>query len=78
MKKMIGLFALLSVALLGQTAETIPFRAVMLPSNEVPAVNIAASGAATVLVHVIRDSSGNIVSGSVDFNVSYQFPAAVT
>jgi uncharacterized protein (TIGR03437 family) len=78
MKKLIGLFALLSVALLGQTAETIPFRAVMLPSNEVPAVTIAASGAATVLVHVIRDSSGNIVSGSVDFNVSYQFPGAVT
>jgi len=78
MKKLIGLFALLSVALLGQTAETIPFRAVMLPSNEVPAVTIAASGAATVLVHVVRDSSGNILSGSVDFNVSYQFPGAVT
>ena len=49
------------------------------PANEVPAVtDFTASGAATVWLHVVRDSSGQVTSGSVDFRVSYSFPGAVS
>jgi hypothetical protein len=72
------LFALCAATLLGQTAETIPFRAILLTGNEVPPTTIQASGAATVLVHVVRDPAGQIVSGSVDFLVSHAFPADTT
>src|SRR5215813_6355171 len=58
-----------SSMLLAQTAETVFFRAVMLNSNEVPATAADASGVADILVHVIRDSSGQVTSGTVDFLV---------
>lgn len=67
-----------ATGLLAQYAETIPFRAVMLPGNEVPAVSIAASGAATIWLHVMRDAQGRIVSASTDFNVRYSFPGNTT
>lgn len=60
-----------------QTVETVAFRAVLSAANEVPPVNLAASGTATVWLHVVRDQ-GRIVSGSVDFAVRYQFPSSVT
>ena len=72
-----GLLALAASSLWAQTAETIPFRAVMLPSNEVPAIPINASGAATILLHVVRDAQGQVISASTDFNVSYQFPGEI-
>lgn len=66
-------------SLAAQTVETIPFRAILSSNNEVPAAAVAASGAATVLLHVVRDASGAIVSGSVDAStVSYKFPGAVS
>ena len=55
-------------------SETIVFRAILSPADEVPAIAINASGMGTVLLHVVRDASGNIVSASTDFNASYQFP----
>ena len=61
-----------------QTAETLVYRAVLSNNNEVPVVAGAASGAATVWLHVIRDASGAIISGSADANVSYTFPGAST
>ncbi len=64
--------------LVAQTVETIPYRAVLLSTNEVPAGSVVASGAATVWLHVVRDSAGKVVSGSADANVSYKFPAAVS
>ena len=76
MKKLVGL-VVFATSLFAQTAETIPFRAVMLPSNEVPAIAISASGAATIWLHVVRDAQGNVTSASTDFNVTYQFPADV-
>jgi uncharacterized protein (TIGR03437 family) len=76
MKKLVGLFVF-AASLFAQTAETIPFRAIMLPSNEVPAIAINASGAATIWLHVVRDAQGNVTSASTDFNVSFQFPADV-
>jgi uncharacterized protein (TIGR03437 family) len=68
---------LLTGAAFAQTAETIPFRAVLLPGNEVPAVTVAATGAGTVWLHVVRDASGKVVSASTDFNTSVSFPTAV-
>ena len=61
-----------------QTAQTTLFRAVMLASNTVPPAGWDASGAADILVHVVRDSSGNVLSGSVDFSLSYEFPNDAT
>jgi uncharacterized protein (TIGR03437 family) len=49
----------------------------MLPSNEVPAINIVASGAATIWLHVIRDAQGKVLSASTDFNVTHTFPGEV-
>ena len=77
MTKWLALFALTAAALSAQTAETIPYRAVLLPSNEVPPITINASGAATVWLHVVRDAQGRVISASTDFNVSYQFPGEV-
>jgi hypothetical protein len=57
-----------------QTADIAYFRAVMLPSNEVPAVNVNGKGIADMIAHVVRDSSGQIVSGSVDFLVRVTLP----
>src|SRR5919112_6305376 len=71
------LLTLTGCFLAAQTSETIPFRAVLLPSNEVPPININASGAATIWLHVVRDAQGRVISASTDFNVSYQFPGEV-
>jgi len=80
MRKSIFVLPLLLMisGLSAQTVETIPFRAVLSNTNEVPPAPAAATGAATVLVHVVRDASGAIVSGSIDANVSYRFPGEVT
>lgn len=64
---------LFTAPLLAQTADTAYFRAVMLPSNEVPAVNANVKGMADMIAHVVRDSSGQIVSGTVDFLIRTNF-----
>lgn len=78
LKRLFPLFALSAIAVFAQRSETVFFRGVMLPSNEVPAIDIAASGFATIKAHVVRNASGQIVSGSVDFTVSYTFPGEMT
>ena len=78
MSKTAACLFVFSSALLAQTADTLYFRAVMLPSNEVPATTANATGVADILAHVIRDSSGQIVSGSVDFLLHVNFAAAAT
>jgi uncharacterized protein (TIGR03437 family) len=67
-----------SAGLVAQTAETIAFRAILSPANEVPAITLGASGAGTVLLHVVRDSSGKVISATTDFTATYQFPGEVT
>lgn len=77
MRNLALLLTLSASFLAAQTSETIPFRAVLLPSNEVPAININASGAATIWLHVVRDAQGRVVTASTDFNVTYQFPGEI-
>lgn len=62
-------------SLSAQTVESIPYRAILSTFNEVPPVALAASGTGTVWLHVVRDAQGEVVSGSVDFDVNYKFPA---
>ena len=69
---------LFSAALSAQTAETAIFRAVLLPGSEVPPVNTNARGTVDILASVVRDNSGQIVSGTVDFLARVTFSAAVT
>jgi uncharacterized protein (TIGR03437 family) len=54
------------------------FRAVLLPSNEVPSLNNASRGVADVLASAVRDSSGTIISGTVDVLLRTTLPAANT
>jgi uncharacterized protein (TIGR03437 family) len=60
-------------------AERAVFRTEMLPSNEVPPVpGLAASGAGSVEVLYSRDAGGQVTEASVRYDVSYDFPLAVT
>lgn len=72
--------SLLSIpAAFAQSSESIPFRVNLSPANEVPAIEgLNASGFGTVWVHVVRDTAGKVVSGTVDFTVRYQFAGEVT
>lgn len=55
-----------------QSVETIPYRAVISPANEVPAVtDVQGSGTVNVWLHVVKDAAGRVTSGSVDFDVRY-------
>jgi uncharacterized protein (TIGR03437 family) len=78
MKTLAATLVLCATALFADTAETVFFRGVMLPSNEVPAVPIQGASSALLVAHVVKDNSGKIVSGTVDFNVGYVFLSAVT
>jgi uncharacterized protein (TIGR03437 family) len=61
------------------TVETIPFRAVLAATNETTAVvDAKAIGRVTVWLHVVRDTTGKVTSGSFEFAVSYQFSGPTT
>ena len=63
---------------MAQTVETIPFRAVLSPLNEVPPITgLDARGVGTIWVHIVRNAAGQIVSGSVDFRTSFRFGSPV-
>jgi len=64
-----ALWSLLALAspLSAQTAQISLFRAVMSSTG-------GDSGAASLVLHLVKDSSGNVVSGSADFHLAYQFP----
>jgi uncharacterized protein (TIGR03437 family) len=81
MKKTIficGLMVLSAFGLAAQTAESVPFLALMESKNEVPAVPENHSGNVIIWVHAILDAQGNPTSGSVDFDISPRFANAVT
>ena len=79
MKSLVFVLALASSALLSaQTADTALSRAVLLPANEVPSVNNTSRAVADVTANAVRDASGQIVSGSIDFMLRATLPAAIT
>lgn len=74
-------FGLLATPFLAtaQTVESIPFRAVLNPANEVPPIaDLNASGSALVWLHIVRNASGAITEATADFQVRYTFPGPVT
>ena len=77
--KTLGCVLLGALGLVAQTTESIPFRAELSPLNEIPIIeNVAASGKATVWMHVVRNAKGDITSAAVDFTARYAFPGPVT
>src|SRR5215475_1359041 len=79
MRKVSACLLLCSAALCAQTADIAFFRAVLSPANETPPIaNYNAKGVGDVVVHLVRDSSGKVTSGSVDFIAHTTFPADVT
>jgi hypothetical protein len=66
-----------SGAIRGQvTTETLFYKATLLPENEVPSVTgVDASASVMITLDVTRDSSGNVTSGAIMFDASYQFAA---
>jgi len=73
-----GLLLLGASGVMADTAETIPFLTLLQPANEVPAITDTSLGNVIIWLHVVRDSSGAITSGSVDFDVACKFSSAVT
>src|SRR5262245_28914177 len=67
-----------ATALFADTVETVYFRGIMLPANENPPTPIQGSSSALLVAHIVRDNSGKLISGTVDFNINYVFPGAVT
>src|SRR5258706_13836853 len=74
-KTALALSLFLSAAgIYAQTVQSIPYRAVLLATNEpTPVVDSKAKGIATIWLHLIRDSSGKVTSGTIDFIANYQF-----
>ncbi len=76
--RLIVLSTLLACAAFAQSSDSVIFRAVMLPENEVPAARIDARATAQLRARIVRDASGQIVSGSLDFTILHTFAAAQT
>jgi uncharacterized protein (TIGR03437 family) len=64
--------------LMADTAQSYPFLVLMKATNEVPTIADTSIANALIWVHVVRDSGGNIITGSVDFNLNCKFSGAVT
>lgn len=73
-----ALLFLCGSGLWADTAETIPFLTTLQPSNETPPITDTSVGNVIIWLHVVRDSAGNITSGSVDFDLACKFSGAVT
>lgn len=67
-----------AAALSAQQIGTKFYLALMQPQNEVPPVTDTSSASALIMIHGMLDSSGNVVSGSVDFDIETRFSGAVT
>ncbi len=61
-----------------QTVQTQLFRAILLPSSEVPAINSTARGTADVTASAVFDASGQAISGTVTILARITFTAATT
>ena len=63
---------------MAQTADTAIYRAILLPANQVPAINNSARGIADIVTSVVRDATGQIVSGNIDVLLRTTLAAANT
>jgi hypothetical protein len=62
-----------------QSSQTFYVKAKMSPDNEIPAIpGLSATGSARARLTVNRDAGGNVISGAVTFDVSYQMGRPVT
>jgi hypothetical protein len=62
-----------------QSSQTFYVKAKMSPDNEIPAIaGLTATGSARARLTVNRDAGGNVISGAVTFDVSYQMGRPVT
>jgi uncharacterized protein (TIGR03437 family) len=69
----------LAASLSAQSVSTSPFRAILTTQSETgPLADSSARGSATIWIHVVRDASGSVVSGSADFVLSYTFSGPVS
>lgn len=71
-----GVFGLAAPSV-AQPVDTQYFRAVLLPGSEVPAVSSSNRGVADVVVHVVRDSTGQVASGTMSIVAHVNFTASV-
>ena len=78
MPRFVLLLALFPVAQFAQTVQTQFFRAILLPTSEVPAVSSTARGVADVTASLVLDSSGQVTSGTVTILAHFTFTAAAT
>ena len=71
---------LFASTLFAQTVDSVPFRAVLSSANELQPRADAVSGNVTLWFHLVLDSNHNLISGSVDASVGYNFstPSTVT
>jgi uncharacterized protein (TIGR03437 family) len=67
-------------SLVAQTAEEVIFQAVMLPENVAPAItNPNLSATATILVNLVRNSAGQVTSGTLTFaHISVRLTGSAT
>ncbi len=72
------LMALGAASLAAQTSETVFFHMKMTPANEVPATTFDGTAAAIVIAHVVRDATGEVASGTVEFHVAMRAAATNT
>ena len=78
MRNYLSLLLLGTAAVFGQTSEVHYFLADMRGANEVPAITTTNNAGAIVVAHVVRDAQGQVISGTVDFNLRANFATAET
>ena len=69
-------FVFFAVASWAQSVESIPLRAVLSPGSEVPALELRAAGTSTIWLRVIRNASGRVTGGTVEFSIRYDLGSA--
>lgn len=72
------MLALFPVAQFAQSVQTQFFRAILLPTSEVPSVNSTARGVADVTASLVMDSGGQVISGTVTILAHMTFTTAAT
>jgi uncharacterized protein (TIGR03437 family) len=78
MRNLIVNFLLFCAIVAAQTAEVHYFVADMRGANEVPPITTTDNAGALVIVHAVRNPQGEVISGTVEFNLRATFAEAST